>query len=57
MLKDLIRIVQFGSSEGERLVREIYGTAALPHIERALLESPAPEVKERLERLRGDLKG
>lgn len=57
MLKDLIQIVQFGSSEGERLVREIYGSAALAQIERALLESPSPEVKERLERLRSDLKG
>jgi len=57
MLKDLIQIVQFGSTEGERLVREIYGSAALALIERALLESPTPEVKERLERLRSDLKG
>lgn len=57
MLKDLIQIVQFGSTEGERLVREIYGSAALALIERALLESPSPEVKERLERLRSDLKG
>jgi hypothetical protein len=57
MLKDLIQIVQFGSAEGERLVREIYGSAALALIERALLESPSPEVKERLERLRNDLKG
>jgi serine/threonine-protein kinase len=57
MLKDLIQIVQFGSAEGERLVREIYGSAALALIERALLESPTPEVKERLERLRSDLKG
>jgi eukaryotic-like serine/threonine-protein kinase len=57
MLKDLIRIVQFGSSEGERLVREVYGSAALAPIERALLESPTPEVQERLERLRSDLKG
>jgi serine/threonine-protein kinase len=55
MLRDLIRIVEFGSSEGERLVREIYGSAALVPIDRALLESPNPEAKERLERLRGDI--
>lgn len=57
MLRDLIRIVEFGSSEAERLIREVYGPAALAAIDRALLESPNPEAKERLEKLRTDVKG
>lgn len=57
MLRDLVQIVEFGSGEAEKLVREVYGEAALAAIDRALLGSPNPEAKERLEKLKGDLKG
>lgn len=56
MLTDLVRIVQFGSAEAERLVRETYGDLARPTVDKAILSVSAnPEAKSRLEKLRAEL--
>lgn len=57
LLPDLIQIVALGASEAGRLIVDTYGTApgTAIAVERALLASANPEVKSRLERLKGDL--
>jgi serine/threonine-protein kinase len=58
MVRDLVSLVSYGSAEAERLVREIYGEAALPAIDKALAgPHPTPEAKARLERFRAELRG
>jgi hypothetical protein len=56
MLPDLIRVVQVGSAEAERLVREVYGDLARPAVDKAIVAaSTNPEAKARLEKLRAEL--
>jgi serine/threonine-protein kinase len=56
MLPDLIRVVQVGSAEAERLVREVYGDLARPAVDKAILAASSnPDAKARLEKLRSEL--
>jgi serine/threonine-protein kinase len=55
LLPDLIRIVEFGSDEGVRLVTEVFGKEALPAVDRALETQSRPEVKARLSHLRDEI--
>ena len=57
LLSDLIRIVEFGSDEGVRLVVDVFGAEASPAVDRALQTQARPEVKTRLERLRDAIGG
>jgi hypothetical protein len=48
--------VEFGSTEAERLVKDIFGETARGAVDKALLTVDGnPEAKTRLERLRSEL--
>jgi serine/threonine protein kinase len=57
MLPDLVRLAALGLSDAPRLIKETFGEAALPVIDRAFASPPKPEEKSRanLERLKSEL--